>query len=155
MCNVLRLCVVPLYTASHKSLQDFRTLRYGSRDGHAEGEHVNRGRDTKQKLGEILCLLICPFLLCLSWLLCSRVWNFRRDLGITLYADDLVRLVKKETVLQEIIERLTEIVRSLGMIWMWKNLRWWESHGNHPQYRLCKIKNSWRMWNISTIWVAW
>ena len=27
-------------------LRDFRPLRYSSRDGHAEGEHVNRGRDT-------------------------------------------------------------------------------------------------------------
>jgi len=30
----------------HKSLRDFRPLRYSNRDGHAEGEHVNRGRDT-------------------------------------------------------------------------------------------------------------
>ena len=30
----------------HKPLRDFRPLRYSSRDGHAEGEHVNRGRDT-------------------------------------------------------------------------------------------------------------
>ena len=29
-----------------KSIQDFRSLRYSSRDGHAEGEHVNRGGDT-------------------------------------------------------------------------------------------------------------
>ena len=34
------------YRVIHKSLLDFRPLRYGSRDGHAEGEHVNRGRDT-------------------------------------------------------------------------------------------------------------
>ena len=34
------------YRVIHKSLWDFRLLRYGSRDGHAEGEHVNRGRDT-------------------------------------------------------------------------------------------------------------
>jgi hypothetical protein len=27
------------------SLRDFRPLRYSSRDGHAEGEHDNRGRD--------------------------------------------------------------------------------------------------------------
>jgi len=32
----------------HKSLRDFRPLWYSSRDGHAEGEHVNRGRDTKK-----------------------------------------------------------------------------------------------------------
>ena len=29
-----------------KSFRDFRPLRYSSRDGHVEGEHVNRGRDT-------------------------------------------------------------------------------------------------------------
>ena len=28
------------------SLRDFRPLRYSSWNGHAEGEHVNRGRDT-------------------------------------------------------------------------------------------------------------
>ena len=28
----------------HKSLRDFRPLQYSSRDGHAEGESVNRGR---------------------------------------------------------------------------------------------------------------
>ena len=35
-----------LYRVIHKSLRDCRPLRYSSRDGHAEGEHVNRGRDT-------------------------------------------------------------------------------------------------------------
>ena len=34
------------YRVIHKSLRDFRPLRYSSRDGHAEGEDVNRGRDT-------------------------------------------------------------------------------------------------------------
>jgi hypothetical protein len=34
-----------MYRVIHKSLRDFRPLRYSSRDGHAEGEHVNRGRD--------------------------------------------------------------------------------------------------------------
>jgi hypothetical protein len=29
----------------HKFLRDFRPLLYSSGDGHAEGEHVNRGRD--------------------------------------------------------------------------------------------------------------
>jgi len=31
---------------NHKSLRDFRPLRYSSQDGHDEGENVNRGRDT-------------------------------------------------------------------------------------------------------------
>ena len=35
-----------IYRVIHKSLRDFRPLRYNSRDGHAAGEHVNRGRDT-------------------------------------------------------------------------------------------------------------
>jgi hypothetical protein len=35
-----------IYRVIHKSLQDFQSLRYSSRDGHAEGEHDNRGRDT-------------------------------------------------------------------------------------------------------------
>jgi hypothetical protein len=34
------------YRVIHKSLRDFRPLQYSRRDGHAEGEHVNRGRDT-------------------------------------------------------------------------------------------------------------
>ena len=34
-----------IYRIIHKSLRDFRPLRYSSRNGHTEGEHVNRGRD--------------------------------------------------------------------------------------------------------------
>jgi len=37
---------VYIYRVIHKSLREFRPLRYSSRDGQAEGEHVNRGRDT-------------------------------------------------------------------------------------------------------------
>ena len=39
----------------------------------------------QKNLGEILYLLICSFLPCLSWLLRSRVRKSRRDLWITLY----------------------------------------------------------------------
>jgi hypothetical protein len=42
-----------LYRVIQKSLRDFRPLRCNSRDCHAEGEHVNRGRDT---------LTFCPTL---------------------------------------------------------------------------------------------
>jgi hypothetical protein len=35
-----------MYMVIHKSLRDFLPLLYSSRDGHAEGQHVNRGRDT-------------------------------------------------------------------------------------------------------------
>jgi hypothetical protein len=36
------------YRVIHKSFRNFRPLRYSSRDVHAEGEHVNRGRETKK-----------------------------------------------------------------------------------------------------------
>ena len=48
-----------------------------------------------KKLGDILHL--CPFLLCPSWLLCSWVWKFRRDLWITLYVRHVIR--KRGTVI--------------------------------------------------------
>jgi len=35
--------IMTIYRVIHKSLRDFRPLRYSNRDGHAEGEHVNRG----------------------------------------------------------------------------------------------------------------
>jgi hypothetical protein len=35
-----------MYRVIHKSLRDFRPLPYSSRDGHAEGGHINRRRDT-------------------------------------------------------------------------------------------------------------
>ena len=35
-----------MYRLIHKSLRDFRHMRYSNQDGHAEGEHVNRGRDS-------------------------------------------------------------------------------------------------------------
>ena len=45
-CNFRRISSVFMYRVIHKSLRDFRPLRYSSRDGHTEGEHVSRGRDT-------------------------------------------------------------------------------------------------------------
>jgi hypothetical protein len=36
------------YRAIHKFLRDFRPLRYSSRIGHAEGEHVNRERERER-----------------------------------------------------------------------------------------------------------
>jgi hypothetical protein len=68
-----------LYRVIRKSLRDVRPLRYSSRDGHAAGEHVNRGRDTPS-FCPTLQVLDSSFLLCLSWLLRSRVRKFWRDL---------------------------------------------------------------------------
>jgi hypothetical protein len=42
--------LILIYRVIHKSLREVRPLRYSSRDGHAEGEHVNRGRDTPKFL---------------------------------------------------------------------------------------------------------
>ena len=44
----MKFCLKKLFKVqgNSKSLRYFRPLRYSSRDGHAEGEHVNRGRDT-------------------------------------------------------------------------------------------------------------
>ena len=50
----------------YKSLRDFRPLRYGSRDGHAEVEHVNRGRDTPS---------FCPTLQVLDMLTSEGSWQ--------------------------------------------------------------------------------
>jgi hypothetical protein len=52
----------------HKSLRDFRPLRYSGRDAHAEREHVNGGTDTSS-VSPTLQVLDSSFLLCLSWLL--------------------------------------------------------------------------------------
>ena len=46
-----------IYRVIHKSLRDFRPLRYSSREEHAEREHVNRGRYTPS---------FCPTLLVLD-----------------------------------------------------------------------------------------
>jgi hypothetical protein len=50
---------VLFYGVIHKSLRDFRPLRYSSRDGHAEGEHVNRGRDTPSFCPTLQVLDMC------------------------------------------------------------------------------------------------
>jgi hypothetical protein len=44
--HILPTHCILTYRVIRKSLRDFRPLRYSSRDEHAEGEHVNRGRDT-------------------------------------------------------------------------------------------------------------
>jgi len=49
------------------------------------GTWKNAKAPSTKTLGEILYLLICSFLLCLSWLLCSRFRKSWRDLWITLH----------------------------------------------------------------------
>ena len=55
-----------IYRFIHKSLRDFRPLRYSIRDSHAEGEHVNRGRDTPS---------FCPTLQVLDMLTSEGSWQ--------------------------------------------------------------------------------
>ena len=52
--------------------------------------HISSTCKVGQKLGEILYLLICSFLPCVSWLLRSRVRKSRRDLCITLYTQTVL-----------------------------------------------------------------
>ena len=48
------------YRVIRKSLWDFQPLWYSSRDGHAEGEHVNRGRDTSPRVDISSTWSVCP-----------------------------------------------------------------------------------------------
>jgi hypothetical protein len=83
-CHLILLIYIYKYRVFHKSLRDCRPLRYISRDGHAEDEHVKRGRDTAS-FCPTLQVLDMSFLLCISWLLRSQVRKCRRILWITLY----------------------------------------------------------------------
>jgi len=58
--------IILLYRVIHKSLRDFRPLRYSSREGHAEGEHVNRGRDTPVFCPTLQVLDMCTLDVCLG-----------------------------------------------------------------------------------------
>ena len=65
------------------------------------------------------------------------------------YRDDIVLLAREETVLQDKIDRLTEIGRCYGMEINVEKARRRESQSNHPQYRR-QIKSNRNMWKIST-----
>jgi hypothetical protein len=44
-----KLRVLYVHSVIHKTLRDFQPLRYSSRDGHAEVEHVNRERERERE----------------------------------------------------------------------------------------------------------
>jgi hypothetical protein len=74
-------------------------------------------------------------------------------IGTMKYVDKLVLMSKKERVLQDMFDRLTEIGRFCGL--EMNVLESKVANGNlTATIRICYIKNNWRMWNISTIWVA-
>jgi hypothetical protein len=60
-CNrlIAFISTLQVYGVIHKSVRDFRPLGYSSRDGHAEGEHVNRGRDTPSFCPTLKVLDMC------------------------------------------------------------------------------------------------
>jgi hypothetical protein len=57
--RITPMCTLKLYRVIYKSIRDFRPLRYSSRDGHAEGEHVNRGRGTPSFCPTLQVLDMC------------------------------------------------------------------------------------------------
>jgi hypothetical protein len=70
------------------------------------------------------------------------------------YADELVLLDKEEAVLWGMTDSLTEIGRCYGMAIYVQKTNVMRISRHHPQYGLLYIKNSRRMRNTSTIWVA-
>jgi hypothetical protein len=73
--------------------------------------------------------------------------------SIVKYADGLVLLAKEEGVLQGMTDSLNDIGRCYGMKTNVEKLRL-QSQDRHPQRILGSIENNWRMWSISTLWVA-
>jgi hypothetical protein len=75
----------------------------------------------------------------------------RQIISTMRYADDLVLLAKEETILHSLIDMLTEVGRGYGMeinVGKTKTMR------ISRQPTQLQIKNRWRMWKRSTIWVA-
>jgi hypothetical protein len=70
------------------------------------------------------------------------------------YAGDLVLLAKDETVLHIMIDKLIEVGRGYDMQINVEKSKTREFQGNEPHYRLREIRNRWRMWKSSTIWVT-
>jgi hypothetical protein len=78
-----------LYRLIHKSLRDFRPLRYSSRDGHAEGKHVNRRRGTQ---------IFCPTLQVL-------------DLGDAACVNTVIKFLPRD--LPQLRQRIVEAVAAI------------------------------------------
>ena len=72
--KIYRNIIASKYRVIHKSLRDFRPLRYSSRDGHAEGEYVNRGRDTPS---------FCPILQVLDMCNLGDFWGLLTNVSRT------------------------------------------------------------------------
>ena len=66
------------------------------------------------------------------------------------YADAIVLLVKEETVLQCVTDRLILVGKYYEMELKVEKTKVMKSQGTHPKYRLWETKNR-RLWNFSNI----
>jgi hypothetical protein len=71
------------------------------------------------------------------------------------YGDDLVLLAEEKAVLQGMIERLIEISSCYGMEINVEKSKVMRSSMQPSTVQIMIKQNSWRMWNILTICVAW
>jgi hypothetical protein len=109
------------YEVIRISLRDFRPLRYSSRDGHAEGEHVNTGRYNPS---------FCPTLQ-VQLARCVDFWGFLTNVSRTRWrvsADGPCRLVHfaahRQPLLWNFMYRSWIVLSVSGSVWyMVRNLR--------------------------------
>ena len=71
------------------------------------------------------------------------------------YADDLVVMAKEETVLQGIIDKLTETGRFYEMEMNVEKTKVMRISRKPSPVTFIIDKNNWRMWNVLNIWVAY
>jgi hypothetical protein len=70
------------------------------------------------------------------------------------YADELVVLVKEESVLQDMIDNLIEIGRCYGMEMKVEKTKLMRISIQSFPVKIMIEKNNYRMWNLLNIWVA-
>ena len=71
------------------------------------------------------------------------------------YADDLVLMAKEETVLQGMIDKLTEIGRCYGMVMNVEKTKVMRISRQPSPVTIMIEQNNWKMWNVLNIWVAY
>jgi hypothetical protein len=70
------------------------------------------------------------------------------------YADELVLLAKEETMLQDMIDKLTEIGRFYGMEINVEKTKVMRISRQIFPVKITIDKNNWRMWHLLNIWVT-
>jgi hypothetical protein len=100
-----------IYRVIRKTLREFRPLRCSSRDGHANGEHVNRGRDTPSFCPTFIIIeSIVPFrnIGCL-WVLSTSVYRLLR----TAVHSSFCPLYYNNIIIESIVP-----FRNIGCLWV-------------------------------------